>query len=76
MESNNERYTEFQKRAIDLLVHKFIFDYDCINQKFEAEIESTYEEWARAHIREIYLREQVWRGVMTELLRRNHARPD
>ena len=63
----------FQKRAVDLMAHKFIADYRCaMHHSPGVEIESFYEIWSYNHIRELALREQVWHCTMLRLRERDN----
>jgi len=56
----------FQKRAVKLMAHKFVFDYAMVRRRGE-ELEHFYEMWSYNHIREVALRRQVWRCAMDQL---------
>jgi hypothetical protein len=60
--------TEFQKRAIDLLVHKCIEDYARTRKNSPGEeLEHFYEGWSRNAVAECYLQDIVWHKLMTTL---------
>jgi hypothetical protein len=61
----------FQKRAVELMAHKFVSDYRmAMSQGHREELEHFYEMWSYSHIREIALREQVWRCALIRLRER------
>ena len=61
----------FQKRAVALMANKFVADYRLVMSHGQGEeLEHFYEMWSSNHIREIVLREQVWRCVMLKLQER------
>jgi hypothetical protein len=61
----------FQRRAVELMAHKFILDYRTVMSHGQGEeLEHFYEMWSYNHIREVVLREQVWHSVMLKLRER------
>jgi len=69
MRDRNDAMTEFHKRAIDLLCHKFVHDYKMImSNNHGEEIEHVYEVWSKQVIMEQSLRAEVWKRVMQLLL--------
>ena len=68
MDNRYNNQTEFCKRAIDLLCHKFISDYRvAMHYSQGEEIEHFFEVWTPQNIRELTLREMVWSRVMMTL---------
>ena len=61
--SDPKKITDFQKRAVELLVNKFIMDY----RRSGEEIEHFYDVWSRQFIRELYLRDLVWKRALIKL---------
>ena len=69
--------TEFQKRAIELEVHKCIRDYAQVRKSSPGEeLEHFYESWSRNNLAECLLRDIVWHKLMTTLrtMRGKHGR--
>ena len=68
MAEPNKELAEFQKRAIDLLAHKFLSDYRRARANCQGEeMEHFWEVWSKNTIIEISLRELVWKRVMWTL---------
>lgn len=64
---------KFQRRAVELLAHKFEFDYSKAKTACpQEEIEHYFQVWAPQVIRETALRKLVWHSVMAN--RREKAR--
>jgi len=66
---NYSNLTEFQKRAVELLAHKFIADYAAVTRKCAGEeLEHFYEIWAQRTIADVSLRGIVWKKIIYSVL--------
>lgn len=66
----DDNLTEFKKKTVYLMVHKFVADYKYMKSAHAGEeLEHFFEDWAPRYIREIPFREQVWHAALIELMK-------